>query len=90
MRERRAALGFAHAGPTRSVRTLKRKLVTPPIFGLPKTNKPYMIDTDASAYQLGTTLLQKKNETKNQWTPIGYWSKKLTDTERNYSTTEDE
>ena len=49
-----------------------------------------MIDTDASAYQLGATLLQKKNETKNEWTPIGYWSKTLADTERNYSTTERE
>ena len=47
-----------------------------------------MIDTDASAYRLGANLLQKQNETKNEWTPIGYWSKTLTDTERNYSTTE--
>ena len=70
--------------------TLKRKLVTPQIRGLPKTNKPYMIDTDASAYQLGATLLQKQNETKNEWTPIGYWSKTLTDKGRNYSTTERE
>ena len=69
--------------------TLKRKLVAPPIHGLPKANCPYMIDTDASAYQLGATLLQQQNETEpNEWTPIGYWSKKLTDCERNYSTTE--
>ena len=70
--------------------TLKRKLVTLPILGLPKTNKPYMIDTGASAYQLGATLLQKQTETENEWTPIAYWSKMLTDTERNYSTTERE
>ena len=37
--------------------TLKRKLVTPPILELPKGNCPYMVDTDASAYQLGATLL---------------------------------
>ena len=36
--------------------TLIRKLVTPPILGLPKANRSYMIDTDASAYQLGATL----------------------------------
>ena len=47
-----------------------------------------MVATDASAYQLGATLLQKQDETKNEWTPIGYWSKTLPDTERNYSTTE--
>ena len=71
--------------------TLKRKLVTPPILGLPKANRPYMIDTDASAYQLGATLLQQQNETEpNEWKPIGYWSKTLTDCERNYSTTERE
>ena len=70
--------------------TLKRKLVTPPILRLPKTNKPYMIDTDASAYQLGATLLQKQNKTKNEWKRIGYCSKTLMDTERNYSTTERE
>ena len=48
--------------PTRDEReafeTLKRKIVTPPILGLPKANLPYMIDTDASAYQLGAMLLQ--------------------------------
>ena len=50
-----------------------------------------MIDTDASAYQLGASLLQQQDEDKpNDWVPIGYWSKTLTDTERNYSTTERE
>ena len=71
--------------------TLKRKLVAPPILGLPKAYRPYMIDTDASAYQLGATLLQQQNEKEpHEWTPIGYWSKTLTDCERNYSTTERE
>ena len=68
--------------------TLKRKLLTAPLLGLPKTNKQYMNVTDGSVYQLGATLLQKQDETKNEWTPIGYWSKTLTNTERNYSTTE--
>ena len=69
--------------------TLKRKLVAPPILGLPKANRPYMIDTDASACQLGAALLEQQNETEpNEWRPIGYWSKTLTDCERNYSTTE--
>ena len=46
---------------------------------------------DASAYQLGATLLQQQNETEpNEWTPIGYWSKTLTDCKWNYSTTERE
>ena len=71
--------------------TLKRKLFTPPILGLPKATRPNMIDMDLSAYQLGATLLQQQNETEpNESTPIGYWSKTLTDCERNYSTTERE
>ena len=50
-----------------------------------------MIDTDASAYQLGATLLQQQDDDKpNDWGPIGYRSKTLTETERNYSTTERE
>ena len=71
--------------------TLKRKLVTPPILGIPKVNRPYVIDTDASAYQLGATLSQQQNETEpNEWTSTGYWLKTLTNCERNNSTTERE
>ena len=48
-----------------------------------------MIDTDASAYKLGGSVLQQRDEGKpNDWVPIGYWSKKLTDTEQNCSTSE--
>ena len=66
-------------------------MVTPPILGLPKSNRPYMFDTDASAYHLGATLLQQqKGKEPTDWTPIGYWSKTLTDCERNYPATERE
>ena len=76
---------------TKAFETLKARLISPPILALPKTGRPYMIDTDASAYQLGATLLEQQDEDKpNDWVPIGYWSKTLTDTERNYSTTERE
>ena len=47
--------------PTREARAafefLKEQLVAPPVLALPKRGCPYMIDTDASAYQLGATLL---------------------------------
>ena len=36
---------------------LKEQLVAPPVLALPKRGCTYMIDTDASAYQLGATLL---------------------------------
>ena len=71
--------------------TLKERLISPPILARPKAGRPYMIDTDASAYQLGATLLQQQDEEKpNDWASIKYWSKTLSDTERNYSTTERE
>ena len=35
---------------------LKGKLISPPILALPKKDRPYRIDTDVSAYQLGATL----------------------------------
>ena len=70
---------------------LKERLISPPIFALLKAGRTYMIDTDASAYQLGATLLHQQHKEKpNDWAPIGYWSKTLSDTERNYSATERE
>ena len=74
---------------TKACETLKARLISQPILALPKTGRPYMTATDASVYQLCATLLQQQDEEKpNDWVPIGYWSKTLTDTERNYSTTE--
>ena len=58
---------------TNAFETLKTILVSPPVLHLPKAGRPFMIDTDASAYQLGATLLQQQNEDKpNEWVPIGY------------------
>ena len=41
--------------------TLKSRLISPPVTALPKRGRPNMIDTDASAYQLGATLLQQQD-----------------------------
>lgn len=50
-----------------------------------------MIDTDASAYQLGAVLLQQQDlDDRKSWTPVGFWSKSPTTAERNYSATERE
>ena len=71
--------------------TLKRKLISPPVLSLPKKNHPYMIDTDASAYQLGATLLQQQDPSNpKEWVPVGYWSKTLNSTGQNYSAKERE
>ena len=36
---------------TKAFETLKTRLISPPVLALPKAGSPYMIDTDASAYQ---------------------------------------
>ena len=70
---------------------LKSMLISPPIIALPKKGRPYMIDTDASAYQLGATLLQQQDlSNPKEWVPVGYWSKTLSSAEQNYSATERE
>ena len=49
---------------TKAFETLKARLISPPILALPKAGRPYMIETDASAYQFGATLLQQQDEDK--------------------------
>ena len=71
-----------------SFETLKEKLVTPPMFALPKLGKPHRLETDASAYQVQCSLLQLQDN--DTWRPIGYWSKSLKPAERNYCATERE
>jgi len=67
--------------------TLRKALLNPPVLRLPMPDKPYVLDVDASENQLGCTLLQEHDKLLH---PIGYWSKSLTATQRNYSTTEKE
>ena len=70
---------------------LKEALTTPPILALPKRNRPYMIDCDASAYAIGAALLQQQDEDDpKSWATVGFFSKTLTPEQRNYSATERE
>ena len=70
---------------------LKRKLISPPVLSLPKRGRPYMIDTDASAYPLGATLLQQQDPSNpKEWVPVVYWSKTINSEKQNYIATERE
>ena len=67
---------------------LKKKLLNPPVLCLPWYGKPYVLDVDASNYQLGCALLQEQDDGKLR--PVGYWSRTLAQAEKNYSASERE
>ena len=66
---------------------LKASLATAPILKLPDTSNSFVLRCDASKIGLGAMLLQDHDE---ELFPICYASKKLTDTEKRYSTIERE
>lgn len=71
-----------------SFNALKNALTNAPILRLPRENLPYSIDTDASDGQIGCALFQTYDDGVRH--PIGYWSRTLNKSEKNYSTSEKE
>ena len=71
-----------------SFNRLKGALTEVPILALPRSGFPYSLDTDACDYQVGVALMQLYPDGK--WHPIGYWSRSLNNSEKNYSVTEKE
>ena len=55
----------------------------------PDPNKPFIIETDASDYQLGGVIKQF-NEVHQKLLPIAFYSRKLTSSQMNYTTIEKE
>ena len=66
--------------------TLKTLLVNPPILAHPDMNKEFIVTADASSYGIGAILSQLNDNQEEQ--VICYYSKKLNDTQRNYSATD--
>ena len=58
------------------------------MLALPRANKLYSLDTDASSHQVGVALFQEQDDGSRK--PIGFWSRTLNAAERNYSATERE
>jgi hypothetical protein len=56
------------------------------VLALHQNEGRYILDTDASAEQIGCSLLQEHADGNKH--PIGFWSRTLNAAERNYSTTE--
>jgi len=67
---------------------LRQALLAPPISALPKAKGEMIVDVDACADQVGCTLLREQPDGTRL--PVGYWSRGLSQAEKNYSTTERE
>ena len=61
---------------------LKRRVTEEPVLTHPDPTKQYTLEVDASGYALGAVLSQKKDDGKLH--PISYYSRMLTEAERNY------
>ena len=71
-----------------SFNDLKKCLISVPILALYDPNKETKINADASSYGIGGVVLQKQEN--NEWKPVSYISRALTDTESRYSQIEKE
>jgi hypothetical protein len=67
---------------------LKLAVTTAPALALPNKNGAYVLETDASASQLGVKLLQAQQD--GSYMPLGYWSRNCNPAELNYSPIERE
>ena len=67
---------------------LKTRLTTSPILLHPDTQKPFIVECDASNFAIGAILSQKDDEGKLH--PVAYYSRSLNNAELNYSITEKE
>ena len=62
--------------------TLKERFTEAPVLLMPDSAKPFVLETDASAFASGAVLRQQ--DSNGNWHPCGYLSKSFNNTERNY------
>ena len=61
---------------------LKEHFTTAPVLMMPDITKPFILETDASKWAVGATLMQK--DKNDQLHPCGYLLHALTPTEQNW------
>ena len=67
-----------------SFEALKQQLLQPRIVRLPDPDKPFVLETDGSRIALGAVLKQRFEETGLEH-PVGFYSRALSGSERNYA-----
>ena len=66
---------------------IKKLLVNPPVLKAPTPDDLFCLESDTSQEGVGSTLLQKQG---NKWVVIGYHSKRLPQSAKNFGVTESE
>lgn len=63
-------------------KSLRDRLLSPPILAIPREGGHYIVDVDASYEQLGCSLLQQQPD--GEYLPVGFYSRGLAPAEKNY------
>ena len=74
---------------TRAFEEIKEELTRPTVLALYNPCAPTKVSADASSFGLGAVLLQQPTE-KEEWKPVAYASRSMTETETRYAQIEKE
>ena len=69
----------------KAINDIKELLISPPVLKAPTPDGLFHLESDTSQEGVGGTLLQKQG---NEWVEIGYHSKKLPQSTKNFGITE--
>ena len=64
-------------------KTLKSKITSTPVLAFPDSDRPFRIEADSSDVATGAVLSQQSGE-DDKWHPVAFYSKSLSEVERNY------
>ena len=78
------------ASQAESFKKLKEEISSPRVLALYDPAAKTKVSADASAYGLGAVLLQQQQESQDQWRPIAFASRALSETELRYAQIEKE
>ena len=70
--------------------TMKATVAKDTLLIYPDHNRPFVVETDASDYQMGAVILQAPANKPDQLRPVAFFSKKLNAAQKNYATIEKE